>query len=75
MKTVSLLSFAAVTVAALASFLGDALLYAAVPCTFLVLIAAGDYGPKIRHRRFRTVAHPNRSNTRAAAAHPYRLAA
>jgi hypothetical protein len=76
MKIFSLLSFAAVLVAALATFFfGSVSLYAVVPCTFLLLIAAGDYGPKVRRSRIYSVASTQTPNARGSSAHRYRLAA
>jgi hypothetical protein len=73
MKLFSLLSFAAVTVAALVTFVvGSASLYAVVPCTFLILIAAGDYGPKQRRRR---IARSTYDGNPTPSAQTYRLAA
>ena len=76
MKNFSLISIAAVIVtASLPVILGSFTLYPVVPCIFVLLIAAGDYGSKVRYRHSSLTARNEDLNTRTAAVQPYRLAA
>ena len=76
MKTYSLISIAAVIVtASLTVILGSFTLYPIVPCIFVLLIAAGDYGSKASYRHASLTARNENLNTRTAAVQPYRLAA
>jgi hypothetical protein len=76
MKIFSLLSLSAALIAAFVTLLvGSIPFYAVVPCTFLLLIVAGDYGPKLRRSRIRSVQFTETSVAKRASAHRYRLAA
>ena len=75
MKNIALLSlFAVLVTASLTVALGNAALFAVVPCLLLLLIAVEDYGPKRQRVQVRARLHNQNVDTRSSS-HSLRLAA